>query len=425
MARKNWYPLDNAAKIYPPNTNYKSPFVFSFTARIDSEVQPEILKKAVTELLQKMPTFKTKLKRGIFWYYLEENKKSVPVTVQPPHYLRQIVPENSNEYMFETFYRKNTITVNFHHSLTDGTGGLNFFLELLFEYFILRGDDVESEGILRPSAAPHVFDEAEDTFRLYDKKKDNFSMFEKDAYRFSGTPYNYDGFGIICGVCPIEQIKNIAKSYDTTITVYLAALYMYSIFECRLKDKPVRNKEVKILVPINLRTRFASKTMRNFALFSRLKHNFEKEITFEECINLCKEQMKDGMDNEVIEKMIHSNVKYEKNIFMKVVPLFLKDLVMKLTYSRVGENLQSGDLSNLGLVKTPECFNGRLKDLTFLIGPTAGAMQNFGVLGYNGNMYITSARGYVENDLERTFFQKLAQSGADITVFSNYWEADL
>ena len=425
MAKKNWYPLDNAAKIYPPNTNSESPFVFSFSARIDREVDPELLDRALNTQLQKMPTFKTALKRGFFWYYLESNSRPARCEPQPDNYLRKIDTEKNNGYMFEVFYRKNIITINFHHCLTDGTGGINFFLELLFNYFSLRGDEVETEGVIRPSAAPHVFDEAEDTFRVFDKQKANISLFEKDAYRFKGRPYDYDGCGIICAKMPVDDIKAVAKKYNATITEYLAALYMLTIYEAWLKDKPVKNKDVKILVPINLRTRFVSKTMRNFTLYVRCKHDFHTDISLEECIALCKEQIAKGLDTEEIEKLIHYNVKIEKNVFIKIVPLFLKDVVMKLSYMRVGENLQSGDISNIGLVKTPECFNGRLKDLTFVIGPTKSAKQNLGVIGYNGNIYITSARGYVENDIERILIRKLADSGIDITVTSNFWEADL
>jgi len=425
MARKNWYPLDNAAKIYPPNTSVESPFVFSFSARIDEEVDPALLSKALNMQLQKMPTFKTTLKRGFFWYYLEDNAKNAVCIPQPANYLRKIEYSNSNGYMFEVFYRKNIVTINFHHCLTDGTGGVNFFLELLFNYFVLRGDEVESEGVIRPSAAPHVFDEAEDTFRVFDKKKSKISLFEKDAYRFKGRPYDYDGCGIITGICPVDELKRVAKSYNATITEYLTAQYMLSIYEAWLKDKPIKNKDVKILIPINLRSRFKSKTMRNFTLYSRCKHDFHTEISLEECIALCKEQIAKGIQTEEIEKMIHYNVKLEKNVLMKIIPLFLKDIAMKISYMHVGENLQSGDVSNIGLIKTPECFNGRLKDIIFLIGPTKSAKQNLGVIGYNGNIYITSARGYVENDIERILFRKLSESGIKVTVTSNYWEADL
>lgn len=425
MQKKYWYPLDNAAKIYPPNTNEKSPFVFSFTASLKEEIDPELLEKALNIQLQSMPTFKTRLKRGIFWYYLESNNKPAKVKPQPEHYLKQITPESNNGYMFEVFYRKNTLTCNFHHSLTDGTGGVNFFLKLIFEYFKLCGYDVESEGIIRPSASPHVIEESEDTFRLVDKENKGSLQKENLAYKFKGTPFDHDGYGIITGICPIDQVKALAKKYDTTITIYLAALYMFVIYETCLKNKPIKNKEVKILVPVNLRKKFPSNTVRNFSLFVRLKKDFKEPITFEECVELCKEQMAEGMRSEVIEELIHSNVKLEKNPLLKITPLFLKDIVMKLVYSRVGENLQSGDLSNIGLIKTPACFKDKLKDIVFVIGPTQNAQQNFSVIGYDGKLYISSARGYVETRLEREFFSHLAKENVDVTVYSNYWEAEL
>ncbi|MBR3864328.1 MAG: hypothetical protein IKJ19_04350 [Clostridia bacterium] len=425
MQKKNWYPLDNAAKIYPPNTTEASPFVFSFTARLASEVDPEVLQKAVNLSLEVMPTFKTRLKRGIFWYYLERNNKVATVKPQPAHYLKQITPESNNGYMFEVFYRKNTVTINLHHSLTDGTGGTNFFLEILFEYFKLMGYDVESEGVIRPSAAPHAYEESEDTFRVFDKKLKNNSEKEYSAYKFKGTPFSHDGYGIVCGVCKVDQLKALAKQYGATVTEYLAALYMYVIYETCLQGKPEKNKRVQILVPINLRKRFSSNTVRNFSLFVRLKHDFHNEISFEECIELCKKQLAEGSTTEKIEQLIHSNVKLEKNPFMKIIPLFLKDIAMRLVYRRVGENLQSGDLSNIGLIKTPESFSKYLKDIAFVIGPTASAQQNITVIGYNGKIYISSARGYVETRIERELFKRLAKNGVELTIYSNYWESEV
>ncbi len=425
MARKNWYPLDNAAKIYPPNTDEKSPFIFSFSARLNEEVDHELLEKALNCVLTRFPSFKTRLKRGFFWYYLEENKNKAIVKEQPAHYLRHISPTSNNGYMFEVFYRENIVTINIHHSLTDGTGGINFFIELLFDYFKLMGYPLESEGIIRPSAAPYVLAESEDTFKTLDKKKGNFSPFEKLPFKFVGTPYNYDGCGIISGECSVDKLKECAKKYGASITEYLAAVYMYSFYEAFFKDRPLKNKLIKILVPVNLRKHFSTKTVRNFALFVRLTHDFNNLISFEECVNLCKQQMKDGLELDKIERMIHYNVKTEKNPFLKIVPLFIKDIAMKLTYLKVGENLQSGDLSNIGLIKTPDCFKDYLKDITFLIGPNARAGQNFGVIGYNGKIYITSARNYVESALERKFFRKLSSDGVDVTVTSNYWEVEL
>ena len=423
--KKYWYSLDNAAKIYPPNTNSQSPFVFSFTARIHEEVDPEVLEQALNSLLAKMPTFKTRLKRGIFWYYLESNNKPALVKPQPAHYLKQITSESNNGYMFEVFYRNTTITINFYHALTDGTGGMNFFLELIFEYFKLRGYAVDSEGVIRPSAAPHVIEESEDSFRAVAKSKGNSLKLEPLVYKFKGTPYSYDGCGILMGVCPIAEIKELASKYKATVTEYLSAVYMYSIYTTCLKGKSVMNKRVSILIPMNLRKHFKSNTVRNFALFARLKHDFKNHITFEECVELCKQQLEEGSRPEIIDDLIHSNVKLEKNPLLKLTPLFLKDIIMKLVYLRIGENLQSGNLSNIGLLKTPKCFEGKLLDISFTIAPTKNAAQNLTMVGYDGRLYITSARGYVETRIEREFFTRLASEGVNLTIYSNYWESDL
>lgn len=425
MARKNWYPLDNAAKIYPPNTDEKSPFVFSFSARLNEDVDKELLEQALNGILVRFPYFKTYLKRGFFWYYFEENKKRALVKEQPAHYLKLINSSSNNGYMFEVFYRENVVTMNVHHSLTDGTGGINFFIELLFDYFKLKGYPLESEGVIRPSAAPYVSAESEDTFKVIDKDKDAFSPFEKKPFKFVGTPFNYDGCGIISGECSVEKLKNCAKKYDASITEYLSAVYMYSFYDAFLRDRPIKNKLINILVPVNLRNHFTTETIRNFALFVRLSHDFSTPVSFEDCVKNCKQQMKEGLEIDKFERMVHYNVKTEKNPFLKIVPLFIKDIAMKLTYLKVGENLQTGDMSNLGLIKTPECFKNYLKDITFLIGPNTRAPQNFGVIGYNGKIYITSARNYVENVLERKFFNKLTEDGADLTLTSNYWEVEL
>ena len=87
MKKKNWYPLDNAAKVYPSISGPRRPNIFSFSARLTETVDKEVLEKAVNVMLDRNPTFKVKLKRGIFWYYLEENSKPFIVEEEIPNYL--------------------------------------------------------------------------------------------------------------------------------------------------------------------------------------------------------------------------------------------------------------------------------------------------------------------------------------------------
>ena len=74
-----WYRLDNAAKIFPPSRSKNDYKVFRFSATLLEPVKVDILNKALDETLEEYPIFKSSLKKGIFWYYLEEVNKNYEV----------------------------------------------------------------------------------------------------------------------------------------------------------------------------------------------------------------------------------------------------------------------------------------------------------------------------------------------------------
>ena len=105
MKRKNWYPLDNAGKIYPPISNSRRPSTFSLSVTLTEAVDKDILQKAANQILERFVSFNVKLKRGIFWYYLEENNKPFFVEEEPPYFLRFIDQKANNGYLFKIFYK--------------------------------------------------------------------------------------------------------------------------------------------------------------------------------------------------------------------------------------------------------------------------------------------------------------------------------
>lgn len=424
MKKKNWYPLDNAAKIYPPCSNYRRPGNFSLIAIMKEYVNQELLSQAVKHILLRFPTFNVKLKKGVFWYYLEENNKPFIVQPEEPYFMKFIDGSDNNNYLFKIFYNKNKITMVVFHSLSDGTGAIDVFKSLLFEYLILNGKKVSSDGLIKTSYAPSSFQESSDDFlTTYEKKKIKAPK-EKSAFQTDGTPFNYDGVGLITGKVKIDDIKKLAKKYNTTITTFLSAVYMQSIYEALIKDKRIKNKLVKILVPVNLRKFFPSDTIRNFAMFVRLGNDYKQPITLEECVKLCDEQMKNELIKEKLEAVMHSNVKTEKNWFLKVMPLFIKDIAMRIAYKFVGDNLHTSNLSNLGVVELPVSMKQHILDFVFMLNASYSGKTNMAVISYNGYMNITSTRAFVETDIEKHFFKALSDMGVEVVVNSNYWEAE-
>ncbi len=424
--RPSWYPLDNAAKIYPPTANSRRAHVFCFSALLDNEIQPEILQKAVTEVLNHYPSFRTSLKKGAFWYYLEENKKTVKVFEEQPYYLKQINYKDNNDFLFQVLYVRNKFTIKFFHALTDGTGGFNFFKEVLVEYLILIGCNIDLEEKVKPIDEPSNSESYDDSFRSREYNNKDKAERPPRPYAIKGTPFDYDGAGMITAEISVEDVKKLSKEIGVSVTSYLAAVYSYSVYEAFLKDKPYGNRLVTVLVPCNLRTKYGGDTMRNFSMFAHFMHDYAKSVSsVEELALSAQTQISEGTTKEKLDKLIYSNVKTEKNFFIKITPLFLKDLIMRLAYVKVGENLQTVDFSNIGMSNLPEAVNKHVKKITFAIAPTFSCGHQTGVISFNGKIYITFSRNYTETSLEKAFVRHFASKGIDVTVNSNYWESRL
>ena len=424
MKRKTWYPLDNAGKIYPPVSNNHRPSTFSLVAVLNEPIDKEILQKAVNEILDRFVSFNVKLKRGIFWYYLEENNKPFFVEEEPPYFLKFINPDENNNYLFKVFYKDNRITLTCFHALCDGTGGLDVFKSLVYEYLLLSGKNVTADEKIITCKTPYTIEETFDSFNELDYKTKEKPPKEEKAFKTDGTAFKWDGSGITTGIVSVDEIKKECKKYDATITEYLSALYMYCIYVTFVKGKRAPNKKIKLLIPVNLRKWYPSHTLRNFAMFIRLHHDFEEEITFEECIEVCKTQMKNDLTKEKLDAMIWSNVKAEKNWFLKIVPLVIKDWVLTIAFNKVGDSLHTSNVSNLGVVDLPDSMKPYVKDISFILATSHTTKTHLALISYNGRLSMSFTRQIVENQLEKMFFRELSKRGLKIEVSSNYWEGE-
>lgn len=79
MVRNNWYKLDNVGKFYSFTNKNKIPAVFRYSVSLKEVIDEEILQNALNDILKYFPNFNCHLKKGIFWYYLENSNKIVEV----------------------------------------------------------------------------------------------------------------------------------------------------------------------------------------------------------------------------------------------------------------------------------------------------------------------------------------------------------
>ena len=117
--------------------------------------------------------------------------------------------------------------------------------------------------------------------------------------------------------------------------------------------------------------------------------------------------------------MIATNVSSEDMLAVRVMPLFVKNFVMKAIFDSVGECKSCLSLSNLGAVKLPEVMVPYVERLDFILGVQATAPYNCGVLSFGDTLYVNFIRNIKEPALEAHFYRVLRDLGIPAEVESN------
>ena len=130
----SWRRLDNYAKLFPLASTKRYSSVFRISITLKEKIDPNILEKAVNKALVKFKLFKVRMRRGFFWYYFENNTKSVVIEEEHDYPCKYIDLPANNDYLFKITYFENKINLDIFHCLTDGNNALHFLKEITYNY---------------------------------------------------------------------------------------------------------------------------------------------------------------------------------------------------------------------------------------------------------------------------------------------------
>lgn len=417
-----WLRLDNAAKIYPAARNRNWSNVFRLSATLDEVVDKEILQVALDVTVRRFPSIAVRLKRGFFWYYLEEIPKAPDIMDEKPYPLSRMMFDDIRKCAFRVIVYEKRIAVEFFHALTDGQGGLIFLKSLIAEYFYQKyGIKVpNTDGVFDRLEEPSA-EELEDSF-LKNAGPVKHPRNEETAFKIRGKAET-DGFRTnTTFILDAKQIAAEAKRRGVTVTSYFVAVLIYTTMHIqeRLVKNPKRRKPLKILIPVNLRNLFPSKTLRNFVLYTTPGIDPKYgEYTFDEICKSIYHQMNYEITPKKMSARIATNVGKEKVLILKLVPRVLKDLLMKLVYFAVGERKSTFTLSNLGVVKMPPELSEHITRMDFLLGVQSTAPYNSAIITYGDKMYLNIIRNIKKSVLERELYETFKELGIKVVAESN------
>jgi NRPS condensation-like uncharacterized protein len=420
--KKQWYRLDNAALIFPAIIRKNWNNIFRVSATLKEPVDPEILNRAIADLLPRFPTCFVRLRTGFFWYYLETITEPPEAQKDYAYPLTHMTRKELGKCCVRFLYYENRIAVEVFHSVTDGTGGLKLIQNLTARYLTLKyGLQIPAEGHLVDIGEKPKPEETRDCFLKCGAKR-SISRAEDTAYHLSGTPETDQFRHIITGILPADRLKEKAHGQGVTVTAYLAAVMAEAVAEKQKAEGKTGRKArpVKITIPVNLRRTFGMDTMRNFTLAVNIGFDPRLgEYTHEQVCSLMGHLLAAETIPQRMAGRVAKNVDLQNVLALRLIPLAVKRICMRTVYALSGENKGCLNISNMGVVTVPEVMAPMVERFEFIIGVQYSYPNNCSVVTYGGKTYISMIRGIRETEVERLFFSRLVEEGIPVEVESN------
>ena len=400
-----WYRLDNAAKIFPPSKNKYDAKIFRFSVSLKENIDKNILESALKITLEEYPIFKSILKKGFFWYYLEEANIK-PVVVE--EHLRPCSAfDNGN--LFQVTYYKKRINLEVNHALTDGTGTLTFLKSLTANYINIKYK-IKNKEVINTASAKESSNDSFKKFKTGKVKKVVGS--NKLAYQIKDEKFAENNLKIIEGIASVSDILKLSKSYNVTLTVYLTSVLIKCIGESM--DIKERKKPIVIAIPVNLRNYYPSYTVRNFFNAVNITYKYNGE-DLSEIVKVVNEEFKRNLNKENVKNKMNNMAILEDIFILRLIPIFIKDFILRYAY-RWTDFYQTMTLSNIGIINVPKIYQDYIDYFDVFISTSKIQIC---MCSYLDKLLLSFSSQFINSEVEKNFFRYLVNEGVNITINTN------
>jgi NRPS condensation-like uncharacterized protein len=417
-----WDKLDNTAHLFPSIAGESMTNVYRISVTLTEEIQGEVLQQALSIVLPKFDGFNLRLRTGVFWYYFEENGKKAPRVAEESMFpCRYIRPNKNRSYLFRVTYYKRRINLEVFHVLTDGMGGVNFLRELTYQYLRLVHPALCEEA--GDSLSVDTSLSREDSF-VRNYKKGKPSGFNKErAYLIKEDRLPAGEFGVMHGRMPVTQLKEVAHRYGASLNEYLVSVFVWSVYTELLHGMP-GGHPIRVAVPVNLRPFFDSDTTKNFFVMVSAEFRPTREsYTFEEVVECIKESLHSQIQKEHLEDLFSYSVSNQRNKFLRAVPLFVKNIVMRLVYEK-SALANTTTITNIGNIKINELYQPYIQGFDAFIAMSKGQSIKGTICSYQDTLVFTFSSIFSEALVQKAFFRRIAADGVEVEIETNgvYYE---
>ena len=303
-----------------------------------------------------------------------------------------------------------------NHALTDGNNAMNFFKEMVYSYIELAHKKEFTKEYR--TKRTYCYNTEDSYMANYDKHASNNNSSQK-AYILKGETIPLGAISAIHEIMELEALKKKCKEYDCSITQYLTAILIQSIYEENYLPNKGK-KPIKVCIPVNLKKYFHSDTLSNFFSYITLEANMKEQNlnTFEKILDFVKEDLKKRLTEEEILKTMSGNVKLGTNPFVKIIPLFLKKIIVRAAYLEI-RKYTTITFSNIGRIGMIGKYQDYIENFLFLIAPDPVERIKCSACTFNNELVFTFTTILNDTKIEKRFYELIKEQNIPIRIESN------
>ncbi len=405
-----WFPLDDAAKIYPLSMEHGRMSVFRLSVYLKEDIRPELLQMALNFTIKRFPTLATTLKRGFFWHYLDTAKRRFEVREEWDIPCSPLKVSKSGSGAFRVLYFKNRISAEFFHVLTDGTGATAFLKALTAEYLRLKGEDVNLEGEDFNINEIPATREFENAFKKVPKSDSASGFVDKPALQMNGRLTETKPCRIIHFKMEADSLKAAAKSYGATVTAYILAL----MFMGARAATDELTGDISFQVPVNMRKFYPFKTLRNFSMYCGVRIPIASITGISDILPEISSQLAQKASKEAMSEMLTATGNTVN--MLKYIPLVIKQPVAKLIYGFLGDNIFTSTISNMGVISFPPSVARHIEGMDFVMGTSVLNRVSCSMITVNNTATFSVSKNTADPSFEEKLYELLTRDGVKTTL---------
>lgn len=397
------YPIDYSAILYLAQMRQNHTNIYRFALTMAEPVCPELLQKAADRIYSRFPTIFCGFQPGFFAYSMVPAEKA-PCVSPDPGLLHTMTAREIRSCAYRIFYFENQIIIEAFHALTDGYGAITSLRTLAAEYLYLRhGVQSRERQEMLESGQPDWDTELRDAYLDYTGDEPE-RLPNRQAYQLPGENRDWKVKASLQHF-PTQKVLEAAKKHGVSMTSMLSCLMAEAIMEVQNRHER-QKKPVRIMVPIDLRRLFPSRTLRNFILYALPTMECE-ETPREHRLRHFHSQLQQQITKKILGAQISANVNAQRMLLFRFSPLKLKLAAMRLAYRFFGECNSSITLTNLGAVSFSEELKPHIRNVDVLLTPRCQSPYNCGVISCGDTISISITRFGAQPELELLFYEKL------------------